>query len=99
MPIQIASVSGSTTTYIIRGIHRLRIQMKDNGYNEINITKPFLIVTNLSDQTISGFKVRVWFSREEFSDKQIIVDSYYKDPGTLSITKGVHPLNSKYRLF
>lgn len=72
----------------------LRVQMKDNGYNEINITKPFLIVTNLSDQTISGFKVRVWFSREEFPGKQIVVDSYYKNPGTISITKGVHPLNS-----
>ena len=72
----------------------LRVEMKDNGYNENNITKPFIKITNLSEQAVAGFKVRVWFSREEFPGKQIVVDRYYTNPGTIIITNGIHPLNS-----
>jgi hypothetical protein len=72
----------------------LKVEMRDAGIHEINITKPYIRVTNLSDQPISGFKVRVWFSREEFPGKEIIIDSYYMNPGTITISKGTHPLNS-----
>ena len=70
------------------------IEMKDNGFYEQNITKPQIRVTNLTNEVLSGFKLRVWFSREEFQGKEIVIDQYYLDPSGITLSGGVHPLNS-----
>lgn len=82
-----------STTVIVDPLIPLKVEMKDNGIGEVNITKPQIKVTNLSTEPINGFKIRVWFSRQEFVGKEIVVDRYYFDPATITTKKGVHPLN------
>ena len=67
--------------------HPLRIKIKDNGAGENNITKPQIQIYNLSPyHTLSDFRLRMWFSREEFPSQKIIADNYYTEPSGVQIT-------------
>jgi hypothetical protein len=64
----------------------LKIEVKDNGFLENNITKPQLRITNLSpDLPLSEFRVRLWFSRAEVPSQTILVDKYYTDPDGVQV--------------
>jgi hypothetical protein len=82
-----------STTIYIQTTYPMKIEMKDNGIGESNISKPQIRVTNLGTQTISGFKLRLWFSRAEYFSQFLVVDKYYMNPSTITLSKGVHPKN------
>lgn len=63
-----------------------RVEMKDNGLGEPNISKPQLKLTNLSATAVSGFKVSLWLSRAEVPYQEIVADAYYFNPAGIQMS-------------
>lgn len=70
-----------------------QVRMKENATTEPNISKPQLILTNLSSSPIQGFTIRLWMNRAEMPSQSVVVDPYYTVPSPLTRSVGYHPRN------
>jgi hypothetical protein len=65
----------------------LKVEMLDVTTSGANSTQPRLKITNLpGSPSISGFTVRLWFSKEEYPSQSIVVEKYYSAPSLAGIT-------------
>ncbi len=70
------------------------VTMRETALNEANISKPRLRVTNNSLRPLSGFRVKLWMSRQERFGQTIVADAYYFDPQGISLSVQPHPQNA-----
>ena len=71
----------------------LKVEMLDVTTAGANSTQPRLKITNLAGSpSISGFIVRLWFSKEEYPSQSIVVDKYYSLPSGITLTVEPTPI-------
>jgi hypothetical protein len=64
----------------------LKVEMKDVTAINSNQTQFRYIITNTSTTgSISGFTVRLWFSKDEYPSQSIVVDKYYSVPAGIAL--------------
>ncbi len=75
------------------GQPRIEVEMKESAISEPDISKPQIILKNLSSSPLQGFTIRLWMNREEMPSQDIIVDRYYTNPSPIGVSVGNHPRN------
>jgi hypothetical protein len=73
----------------------LKVEMKDNTVSASSQTQPLLKISNASTSaSISGFTVRLWFSKDEFPAQTIVADKYYSNPAGITVSTETSPMPS-----
>lgn len=71
----------------------LKVEMKDNTISAPNQTQPLLKISNTATSgSISGFTVKLWFSKDEFPTQTIVADKYYSNPAGIAVSTEAAPL-------
>ncbi len=73
----------------------LKVEMLDNTISAADQTQPRLKISNTSTLgSISGFTVRLWFSKQEFPAQTIVADKYYSNPAGITVSTEATPIPS-----
>lgn len=94
---------GSPLTWILQGqsvtatagvqAPLVKVEMRDNGLEDPNVSKPQIRLTNLSPSTILGLKISLWVSREEEQSREVKVDTFKLVPSGVTVAITSHPQN------
>jgi hypothetical protein len=69
----------------VKQMMALKTEMKDVSAGSKSCSQPSVRITNLStSQSLKGFTVRLWFSREEYTDRTVLVDTWYTSPSGIT---------------
>jgi hypothetical protein len=73
----------------------LKVEMQDIALSATNQTQPRLKISNSSTLgSISGFTVRLWFSKDEMPSQTIVVDKYFSNPAGIAFSMEASPIPS-----
>lgn len=71
----------------------IRVEIREPDPSKADMSEPKLRVTNLSQQSLQGFKLSLWLSRAEVPYQEVVADPYYFNPVGVGLTVSVHPAN------
>lgn len=91
--IAAAALTATISAFSFAQTPTLKVEMKDNTVSASNQTQPILKISNTGTTgSISGFTVRLWFSKSEFPAQVIAVDKYYSNPAGITFSMEAQPI-------
>jgi hypothetical protein len=70
----------------IKKLASLTLEMRELTPGSSIASKPQIRITNLSGDSISDFTIRLWLSREEYTDRDVALEFYHPSPAGLTFT-------------
>lgn len=88
--------TGNQSYSVVSPLFPLRVKIKDYFYSYNYKALPLLQITNMSESRIlDGYKIRLWFSREERPQRPFCLYQYATCPYDITMKLQYHPVDSR----